>query len=101
MRLISIMRLLKPTAAWCDPGPKHSSNSQGGHFGVRLDFANPIAICSIFYIMQWTSMMAFNHTLVVVLTGGIASGKSTVQKLFEGFGSTVFDADLISRDLVA
>ncbi len=38
-------------------------------------------------------MAAVNHTLAIALTGGIASGKSTVQKLFEGFGGTVFDAD--------
>ena len=38
---------------------------------------------------------------VVALTGGIASGKSTVQKLLENLGSTVFDADVIARELVA
>ena len=38
---------------------------------------------------------------VIALTGGIASGKSTVQKLFESLGSVVFDADTISRELVA
>jgi len=38
---------------------------------------------------------------VIVLTGGIASGKSTVQKLFEAVGAPVLDADAISRELVA
>lgn len=37
----------------------------------------------------------------VALTGGIASGKSTVQTLFEMVGSTVYDADMISREIVA
>ena len=34
------------------------------------------------------------------LTGGIASGKSTVALLFEDFGASVIDADKISRDVV-
>ena len=37
----------------------------------------------------------------VLLTGGIASGKSTVSKLFEQHGIAVIDADLVSRELVA
>lgn len=36
---------------------------------------------------------------VVGLTGGIASGKSTVGKILTGFGVTVLDADQFSRDL--
>ena len=38
---------------------------------------------------------------VIGLTGGIASGKSTVGKLFTGFGVTVIDADLLAREVVA
>ena len=34
------------------------------------------------------------------LTGGIASGKSTVAELFAGFGATVIDTDRIARDIV-
>ncbi len=38
--------------------------------------------------------------LKIGLTGGIASGKSTVEKLFAKRGITVIDADKIARDLV-
>jgi dephospho-CoA kinase len=37
----------------------------------------------------------------IALTGGIASGKSTVTRLFQQRGAIVFDADVIARDLVA
>jgi len=39
--------------------------------------------------------------LAVALTGGIASGKSAIQTLFENLGAAVVDADIISRELVA
>lgn len=39
-------------------------------------------------------------SLKVGLTGGIASGKSTVTELFSGLGITIIDADLIARELV-
>lgn len=37
----------------------------------------------------------------VGLTGGIASGKSTVAKLFEALGVPVIDTDVLSREVVA
>lgn len=37
--------------------------------------------------------------LVVGLTGGIGSGKTTVGKLFERLGATVIDADQLSRNV--
>ena len=37
---------------------------------------------------------------LVGLTGGIASGKSTVARLFQALGVPVIDADLLSRELV-
>jgi dephospho-CoA kinase len=40
-------------------------------------------------------------TAIVGLTGGIASGKSTVGRLFRGFGVHVVDADLVARSVVA
>lgn len=39
--------------------------------------------------------------LRVGLTGGIASGKSTVAELFAGLGATVIDTDRIARAIVA
>jgi dephospho-CoA kinase len=38
--------------------------------------------------------------LIVGLTGGIASGKSTVERLFASHGIPVIDADAIAKDLV-
>lgn len=40
-------------------------------------------------------------SLCVGLTGGIASGKSTVGQLFETLGVPVIDADQVARDVVA
>ncbi len=39
-------------------------------------------------------------TVVIGLTGGIASGKSTVSNMIKKMGITVVDADQISRDVV-
>jgi dephospho-CoA kinase len=41
------------------------------------------------------------RTFRVGLTGGIASGKSTVARLFEALGVPVIDTDLLARDVVA
>ncbi len=38
--------------------------------------------------------------LIIGLTGGIASGKSTVVDRFRALGATVHDADVIARDLL-
>lgn len=38
--------------------------------------------------------------LTIALTGGIASGKSEVSRLFEALGAPVIDTDCISRQLV-
>lgn len=42
----------------------------------------------------------FVKTLVVGLTGGIVSGKSTVAGIFEKLGAKVIDADKIARSIV-
>ncbi|MBG6085748.1 dephospho-CoA kinase [Zhihengliuella flava] len=42
-----------------------------------------------------------DHVLDVGLTGGIASGKSTVASEFRALGATVIDADQLARDVVA
>lgn len=39
-------------------------------------------------------------TLTIGLTGGIATGKSTVSDMFKQFNIPVIDADIISRDVV-
>ena len=39
--------------------------------------------------------------LIIGLTGGIGSGKSTVAKYFAGLGITVIDADLIAHQLTS
>ena len=38
--------------------------------------------------------------LVIGLTGGIGSGKTTVAKLFKTLGVTIIDSDIIARELV-
>ena len=39
--------------------------------------------------------------LVIGLTGNIASGKSSVARLFEAWGATLVDADVLAREAVA
>lgn len=41
-----------------------------------------------------------SRPLWIGLTGGIASGKSTVADLFAGLGATIIDTDVIARELV-
>jgi dephospho-CoA kinase len=41
-----------------------------------------------------------NHPLVIALTGGIGSGKSTVAKLYATWGASVVDADDLAREVV-
>jgi len=41
------------------------------------------------------------HVFRVGLTGGIASGKSTVARLFEALGVPVIDTDVLAREVVA
>lgn len=41
------------------------------------------------------------NTPILGLTGGIASGKSTVSGFFQQLGITIVDADLIAREVVA
>jgi dephospho-CoA kinase len=38
--------------------------------------------------------------IVVGLTGGIASGKSTISEILKGYGIPVIDSDLISREIM-
>lgn len=45
-------------------------------------------------------MSADQHVRIVGLTGGIASGKSTVSRMFAENGTEVIDADAITREVV-
>ena len=48
-------------------------------------------------LLCWGSNMAF----VIAITGGIASGKTTVADLFHSqFGIEIVDADIIARQVV-
>ena len=48
----------------------------------------------------WTSFSRCPAPLRIGLTGGIASGKSTVADMFAALGMTVIDTDLIAREVV-
>ena len=41
-----------------------------------------------------------SHSIVCGLTGGIASGKSTVARFLQELGAVIIDADQISREVV-
>ena len=45
-------------------------------------------------------MTSGSRSLLIALTGGIASGKSAVASLFAGLGVPVLDTDQIARDIV-
>ncbi|MEW6619166.1 MAG: dephospho-CoA kinase [bacterium] len=42
-----------------------------------------------------------NKNLIVGLTGGFATGKTTVTKIFQSLGAVIIDADKIAREVVA
>jgi len=46
-------------------------------------------------------MEGVTKLLVVGLTGGIASGKSTVSRLFQSAGAVIIDADVVAHQVVA
>lgn len=45
--------------------------------------------------------MEVDHMLTVGLTGGVATGKSTVARRLRELGAEIVDADLLARDVVA
>jgi len=49
---------------------------------------------------KYEALKLGNKVLVVGLTGGIASGKSTVARLLEELGSAVIDFDFLARQVV-
>lgn len=44
--------------------------------------------------------MSRQRSFTIALTGGIASGKSAVERRFAALGASVIDADLVARELV-
>ena len=46
-------------------------------------------------------MAKYNNIRVIGLTGGIATGKSSVARFFEEQGAPVIDADILSREVVS
>jgi dephospho-CoA kinase len=55
--------------------------------------------CDSVCIYEWTGA-SLSVNLSIGLTGGLASGKSTVARLFESLGIPVIDADKVARKLV-
>ncbi len=41
-----------------------------------------------------------SDSIIIAITGGIGSGKSAVTKLFESWGASIVDADLLAREVV-
>jgi polynucleotide 5'-kinase involved in rRNA processing len=70
---------------------EHSSSARflTAHHHAR--YAHPLA----------SQVLAPTPTLVVGLTGGIATGKSTVSARLRGAQIPVVDADVLARDVVA
>ncbi|KAH0839418.1 P-loop containing nucleoside triphosphate hydrolase protein [Lanmaoa asiatica] len=59
-----------------------------------------VLACSVFAFSQLQTLSHFFQPVVVGLTGGIATGKSTVAALFASHDIPVIDADLIARQVV-
>ena len=58
-------------------------------------------ILYVFNLSLEMSIEGVTNLLVVGLTGGIASGKSTVSGFFKDAGAVIIDADLVARQVVA
>jgi len=51
-------------------------------------------------MLEYTIFYFKEMAMILGLTGGIGSGKSTVSKIFLSMGIKVFDADLIAKDIL-
>ncbi|KAF0190750.1 MAG: dephospho-CoA kinase [Gammaproteobacteria bacterium] len=51
-------------------------------------------------VISWTELGLGISMLIIGLTGGIGSGKSSVARLFANLGISVIDADTVARDIV-
>ncbi len=67
---------------------------------VRLTQAAPSKPCVIHYLNVYRFEMPREHSKRAALTGGIASGKSTVSRMFQELGAYVIDADIVARQVV-
>jgi dephospho-CoA kinase len=65
-----------------------------GHCGAPVGRVHPMAT-----VRAYTDTARLPAVLVVGLTGGIGSGKSTVSAMLAGHGAVVIDADAITREL--
>ncbi|XP_058082914.1 dephospho-CoA kinase [Magnolia sinica] len=69
-------------------------NTNMGFFGHKKQKASPSPVRAI------KACFVHEKMRIVGLTGGIASGKSTVSNLFKANGIPVVDADIVARDVV-
>ena len=51
-------------------------------------------------VVGWKNAVVWCFMLLVGLTGGLASGKTTVAHMFESYGAQVIDADILAREIV-
>lgn len=51
-------------------------------------------------VVAWKNAMLWFFMLLVGLTGGLASGKTTVARMFESYGAYIIDADILAREVV-
>ncbi|MBP5444971.1 MAG: DNA-formamidopyrimidine glycosylase [Acholeplasmatales bacterium] len=84
------------------------------YFGVEGTFQNHLMVHTLKYCKKCNTKIATTkvagrttyycpkcqkNNIIIGLTGGIATGKSTVEKLLEKKGYNIIDTDLIVRDL--
>jgi dephospho-CoA kinase len=83
------------------PGRHESLKGKGARihrdYGVR--HAETFHISARFIVAPRT-LMLWLPMVVVGLTGGLASGKSTVARLFQSLGARIIDADTLARTVV-
>lgn len=68
---------------------------------VRCDITIRPRSASYKAITMKTQHLTTPSPVIIGLTGGIGSGKSSVAKLFEQWGAMVVDADVLAREIVA
>jgi dephospho-CoA kinase len=74
---------------------RFESNRMGSCKGIDQFAIFPALASKPYNLSIWSKLL-----LLVGLTGGIATGKSTVAAIFRRAGAFIIDADLIARDVV-